>query len=71
MTCAGLNNELRPITDRINKCLIEINGKSILRSNLDWLQKYDIDEVVISTKYNHNQIERELKNYISNQIKKF
>lgn len=65
MTCAGLNNELRPITDRINKCLIEINGKTILRSNLDWLQKYDIDEVVISTKYNHNQIERELKNYIS------
>ena len=65
MTCAGINTELRPFTDMMPKCLLPINGKSILHHNLDWLQKYDIDEVTISTSYYSNQIELAIKKYQS------
>ena len=68
MTCAGINTELRPFTDMMPKCLLPINGKSILHHNLDWLQKHDVDEVTISTSYYSNQIELALKKYQSKQM---
>ena len=66
MTCAGINTELRPFTDMMPKCLLPINGKSILTQNLDWLQKFDIDEVIVSTSYYANQIDLALRKYQSN-----
>ena len=61
MACAGINIELRPFTDMMPKCLLPIKGKSILFHNLNWLQKYDIDEVVVTASYHANQIEIALK----------
>ena len=63
MTCAGMNTELRPFTDMMPKCLLPVNAKPILFHNLEWLQKYHIDEVIITTNYHHNQIELALKKY--------
>jgi len=65
MACAGINIELRPFTDMMPKCLLPIKGKSILFHNLDWLQKYDIDEVVVTASYHANQIEIALRKYQS------
>jgi len=42
---------------------LSIKTKSILFHNLEWLQKYDIDEVIVATKYHHNQIELALNKY--------
>ena len=68
MTCAGMNTELRPFTDMMPKCLLPVKGKPILFHNLEWLQKFDIDEVVITTNYHHNQIELSLKKYQLNGL---
>ena len=68
MTCVGMNTELRPFTDMMPKCLLPVKSKPILFHNLEWLQKYDIDEVVIATNYHHNQIELALKKYQLNGL---
>ena len=68
MTCAGMNTELRPFTDMMPKCLLPVKAKPILFHNLEWLQKYDIDEVIITTSYHHNQIELALKKYQINGL---
>jgi len=63
MTCAGMNTELRPFTDMMPKCLLPVKSKPILFHNLEWLQKFNIDEIVITTNYHHNQIELALRNF--------
>lgn len=45
---AGLGNRLKPLTDRIPKCMVPISGKPILEHNIEWLHQYDIDELVIN-----------------------
>jgi len=63
MTCAGMNTELRPFTDMMPKCLLPVKAKPILFHNLEWLQKFNIDEVILTTSYYHNQIELALKKF--------
>ena len=63
MTCAGMNTELRPFTDMMPKCLSPVKAKPILFHNLEWLKKFDIDEVVVTTSYYHNQIELALRKF--------
>ena len=63
MACAGMNTELRPFTDMMPKCLLPVKSKQILFHNLEWLQKFDIDEIVITTSYHHNQIELALRKF--------
>ena len=63
MTCAGMNTELRPFTDMMPKCLLPVKAKPILFHNLEWLKKFDIDEVVVTTSYYHNQIELALRRF--------
>ncbi len=63
MTCAGMNTELRPFTDMMPKCLLPVKAKPILFHNLEWLKKFDIDEVVVTTSYYHNQIELALRKF--------
>ena len=63
MTCAGMNTELRPFTDMMPKCLLPVKAKPILFHNIEWLKKFDIDEVVVTTSYYHNQIELALRKF--------
>ena len=63
MACAGMNTELRPFTDMMPKCLLPVKAKPILFHNLEWLKKFDISEVVITTSYYHNQIELALNKF--------
>ena len=63
MTCAGMNTELRPFTDMMPKCLLPVKAKPILFHNLEWLQKFNIDEVILTTSYYHNQIELALRKF--------
>lgn len=45
---AGRGNRLRPITDKIPKSLVEVNGVSFLENDLNALSKYEkIKEVII------------------------
>ena len=57
----GRGKRLRPITDKIPKPLIQINGKPLIERTIKYLKKYGITEIIISSGYKSNLIENFLK----------
>ena len=53
---AGVSSRLRPLTDAVPKCLLEIGGRSILGLTLENLIANGIGDVVIVTGYRGDQI---------------
>ena len=51
LLAAGFGTRLRPITDRIPKCLVEIRGKPLLEYWLDLLLLNGMEKVLINTHY--------------------
>ncbi|MBN2437585.1 MAG: nucleotidyltransferase family protein [Deltaproteobacteria bacterium] len=51
LLAAGLGTRLRPITDKIPKCLVPICGKPLLGYWLDLLLPNGIDRILINTHY--------------------
>lgn len=51
LLAAGLGTRLRPLTDRIPKCLVSIQGKPLLGYWLDLLLLNGIERVLINTHY--------------------
>ena len=48
---AGLGNRLKPLTDRMPKCLTEVAGTAILANALDCLDRSPVKEVVLVVGY--------------------
>ncbi|OGV32599.1 MAG: hypothetical protein A2020_07365 [Lentisphaerae bacterium GWF2_45_14] len=48
---AGEGRRLRPLTENIPKCMVELNGKPLLQYWLDNCQRSGINEVLINTHY--------------------
>ena len=46
---AGYGTRLRPLTNKIPKCLLPINDKPLLGNWLDLLNEQDFSEVLINT----------------------
>jgi len=57
----GRGKRLRPITDKIPKPLIPINKKPLIERTIKYLKKYGITEIIISSGYKSNLIEKFLK----------
>ena len=60
---AGFGTRLRPLTNKIPKCLVKINEESLL---INWLNKLEIigcDEVLINTHYLSSQVDIVIKNW--------
>jgi len=57
----GRGKRLRPITDKIPKPLIPINNKPLIERTINYLKKYGITEIIISSGYKSNLIEKFLK----------
>ncbi|MGO9658806.1 MAG: NDP-sugar synthase [Acidimicrobiales bacterium] len=51
LLAAGLGTRLRPITDNVPKCMLDIGGKPLLDIWLDALDQAGVDEVVVNTHY--------------------
>ena len=53
---AGLGTRFKPWTDTHPKALAVINGKSLLQRNVEYLQQYDITDVVVNVHHFADQI---------------
>lgn len=59
---AGEGKRLRPLTDDIPKCLVNVNSKSILENTLSILSKNGIKEVVLVVGYKKEKIIEKIGN---------
>ena len=57
LLAAGMGTRLRPITDTIPKCLVEISGRALLDIWLDALAKAGVDEALVNTHHLAAQVE--------------
>lgn len=53
---AGLGTRFKPWTDSHPKALALVNGKSLLQRNIEYLQKYNITDVVINVHHFSKQV---------------
>jgi N-acetyl-alpha-D-muramate 1-phosphate uridylyltransferase len=53
---AGLGTRFKPWTDKHPKALAVINGKSLLQRNIEYLQQYGINEVVVNVHHFSDQL---------------
>lgn len=51
LLAAGLGTRLRPLTDRIPKCMVPVAGKPVLQWNIEWLRSQGVLEFVINLHY--------------------
>lgn len=51
LLAAGTGSRLRPLTETVSKCMVEIAGKPILEHNIVWLRKYGVTDVIINLHY--------------------
>ncbi len=58
---AGLGTRFKPWTDKHPKALAPVHGKSLLQRNIEYLQQYGIDEVVVNVHHFADQIEEAIK----------
>ncbi len=66
---AGLGTRLRPLTDKVPKCLLPVCGKPLLQIWLENLEKHGIDEVLINTHWLHEKFEVFLRKWREGQTK--
>lgn len=55
---AGMGLRLQPITNSMPKCLVEINGQSLLHRSINALEIQGFEEVIIVTGFKHKMIEK-------------
>ena len=60
---AGLGTRLKPWTDHHPKALAKVNGKSLLQRNIEYLQGYGINEVVVNVHHFADQIEEAIQSH--------
>jgi len=53
---AGLGTRFKPWTDKHPKALAAVNGKTLLQRNIEYLQEYDITDVVVNVHHFPDQI---------------
>jgi NDP-sugar pyrophosphorylase family protein len=53
---AGLGTRFKPWTDKHPKALAVVNGKTLLQRNIEYLQKYEVTDVVVNIHHFPEQI---------------
>lgn len=53
---AGLGTRLKPWTDKHPKALALVSGKSLLQRNIEYLQQFDINDVIVNVHHFADQI---------------
>lgn len=60
---AGLGTRLRPLTERVPKALVPINGQPILQKNLMYLRRFGFERFIINTHYLAEQVQEFVQNF--------
>jgi choline kinase len=63
---AGMGKRMKNLTTTLPKCLLEINGKSILQTQLDHLRSFGINDITVIKGYLQDQICLPRLNYYIN-----
>ena len=58
---AGMGLRLQPITHYLPKCLVEVNGRSLLTRAINALESQGFDEVIVVTGFKNEMIEAAIK----------
>ncbi len=58
---AGLGTRMRPITDRLPKCLIPVSGRALIDRTIDRFQEAGVKTVVVNVHHLADMVERHLK----------
>jgi len=66
---AGRGTRLRPITDTIPKCLVDLADKPLLEYHLDRLDKYGVRDVCVNTHYLPEQVRKFFGKYTEKNSK--
>ncbi len=53
---AGVGSRLQPITNKIPKALVEVNGKTLLMHTIEYLAKYKVSKIIINIHHFGDQI---------------
>jgi MurNAc alpha-1-phosphate uridylyltransferase len=53
---AGIGSRLKPWTDHHPKALAQVNGKSLLQRNIEYLQKHKIKDVIVNVHHFAHQV---------------
>lgn len=56
LLAAGFGTRLKPFTDHHPKALAEVNGKTLLQHNIEYLQQFGIEEVIVNVHHFAEQI---------------
>jgi NDP-sugar pyrophosphorylase family protein len=56
LLAAGFGTRLKPFTDLHPKALAEVNGKTLLQRNIEYLQQFDIYDVIVNVHHFAEQI---------------
>lgn len=48
LLAAGQGTRLRPLTERIPKCMVPLSGKPLLEYTIEWLRRYDVTQIIIN-----------------------
>ena len=57
---AGLGTRLKPFTDKHPKAMAKVNGKSLLKRNVEYLKSYGVTEIIINLHHFPTQIMDEI-----------
>lgn len=57
LLAAGLGTRLRPLTDKVPKCLLPIGSKSLLQIWLEHLARNGVNDVLVNTHHHATQVE--------------
>ena len=58
---AGLGSRLRPITDEVPKCMVQVNGIRIIDKQIDNLQCSGVDEIYVVSGYKADVLDAHLR----------
>lgn len=61
LLAAGFGTRLKPFTDHHPKALAEVNGKTLLQRNIEYLQQFGIYEVIVNVHHFAEQIIKKIK----------